>query len=217
MPAVRDSRTPEASSPPPVPYRSELIRKALHVATALTVPLLMLHLPTGAARLLLAAGAALGVGADVLRAFAPGFNTFIRRIFGPIMRADELPPAGGGLSFNGATCVLVGALLLGLLVPMPLAAAVLAAVLVADAAAALVGRRWGAHHWPGTTHTVEGSVAFIVAGTLVWKLAAGAPVHLGTIGLTAAAVVEALPLPINDNISVPLAAAGVLTLLGVGG
>lgn len=217
MPAVRDSRSSGApSQPPPVPYRSELIRKALHVVTALIVPAFMLHLPAPVSRSLLLLGAAIGLTADGVRAFVPSVNRFIRRIFGPIMRAEELPAVGSGLSINGATSVLVGAALLSVLFPMPLAAAVLAAVLVADAAAALVGRRWGRHPWPGTAHTVEGSIAFLVVGAIVWALVSGSPVYIGLPGLAVAAIVEALPLPINDNISVPLVACGVLFALGLG-
>lgn len=32
-----------------------------------------------------------------------------------------------------------------------------------DAAASLVGKRFGRYHWPGTKKTVEGTLAFIIA------------------------------------------------------
>ena len=213
MPAVRD---PRENASPPVPYRAELIRKALHVATALVVPALMVSLSPPVVRIGLAAGAALGIAADTLRAYVPAVNRVIRQVFGSIMRAEELPPVGTRWSLNGATSVLVGAALLAVLFSLPLAASVLAAVLIADAAAALIGRQWGRHAWPGTSHTVEGSLAFVVVGCIVWALASGTPVYVGAPGIVAAAVVESVPLPINDNISVPLAAAAVLTVWGIG-
>lgn len=216
MSVVRDSHGSDPAPNASVPYRAELVRKALHVATALLVPFFMLHVEEHVITPLLALGAIVGVGADGMRAWHPGVHRFIRHVFGSIMRPEELPAVGDGWSMNGATSVLVGAALLALLFPMSLAAAVLASTLVADAAAALIGRQWGRHLWPGTQHTLEGSLAFLGAGTVVWALASSAPAYAGLPGLLAAACIEALPLPINDNISVPLAAAAVLSALGIG-
>jgi dolichol kinase len=151
--------------------------------------------------------ALVAVAADVARAYSDAFNQWIRWIFGPLMRAEELPAVGERVIFNGATCVLVGAALLTLIFPLRVAVPVLTMTMLADAAAALVGRRLGRHPWGSLSATVEGSAAFVVTGLLVviWFPTLG--LGPAVAGVLVAAVVEALPLPMNDNIRVPLAAA----------
>lgn len=194
------------------PYSAELKRKALHLV-ALVVPLGMHVLGRTDALWILVPSSILAVAADVLRAYSPAFNAHIRQVFGPLMRTEELPAPGEGVVINGATSVLIGATLLTVLFPLPIAVAVFVMTMTADAAAALVGRAIGQHHWPGRPHTMEGTAAFIAIGVLVML-----PFELGLPGTMAgvlvAAIAEASPLPINDNIAVPLLAATVVTLLG---
>ena len=196
-------------------YAAELKRKALHIL-ALVVPLGMGWLGTNGALVLLAPATLLAVGADVLRAHSAPFARFIRSVFGPLMRREEMPPPGSGVVVNGATSVLLGATVLTLFFPIAVAASVFAMTMIADAAAALVGRRVGQHRWPGSTHTVEGSLAFVGAGMLVVAAAPALSLPVGALGVFIAAVVEAAPLPVNDNIRVPLAAALAVTLVQVG-
>jgi dolichol kinase len=78
---------------------------------------------------------------------------------------------------------------------------------VSDAAAALVGKRWGKIRWI-YNHTLMGTGAFIVSGVLIfiigyphlelWKVAA-------VVVLTS--VMEALLHRVNDNFSIPLISA----------
>jgi uncharacterized protein (TIGR00297 family) len=93
-----------------------------------------------------------------------------------------------------------------------------------DGAATLAGRRWGGWHWPwNRDKTSIGSAAFVVAGTvmgfvLAWALrgfVAPPPslVFLLVATLAAAvvaAVVETLPIRLDDNLSVAAAATLVL-------
>lgn len=190
----------------------EAKRKALHLL-ALVVPLLMWILGKPVSLALLVPSALLGVGADVWRAYSPRFNDVIRRLFGPLMRGSELPPVGQGVRVNGATCVLVGATLTTWIFPLRIAVPVFAMFMIADAAAALVGRSVGRLHWPGSSRTVEGTAAFIVAGLGVMAcFPSHSPLVAGAAVLTAAAT-EAAPLRVNDNVRVPLAAGAVVALL----
>jgi len=193
-------------------YRAELRRKALHLL-ALIVPLGMYILERETALILLLPVTGAAVGADVLRAYSASFSQHIRRVFGPLMRAKELPPVGSRVVINGATSVLVAASLLALFIPLEIGAPILAMTMIADAAAALIGRAFGRHRWPGRPHTVEGSLAFVVSGSAV-VFALGMPWIGGAAAVVSAAVVEAAPLPLNDNIAVPLTAA--LVAWGIG-
>lgn len=193
-------------------YGAEIRRKALHLL-ALVVPLGMYLLGREDALWILVPASTLAVGADVLRAHSRPFSDHIRRVFGPLMRHEELPPPGEGVVINGATSVLVGATLLTVFFPLSIAVPVIVMTMTADAAAALVGRAVGRHTWPGRSHTVEGTAAFVATG-----LAVMIPFQLGVVstlfGVVAAAIAEASPLPLNDNISVPVFAASAVWAAG---
>lgn len=194
-----------AAVSPSLPYRGEVGRKALHLL-ALAIPLGMWTLGRPRALLFLVPVAGLAVSADVARAYSVPVNRWIRFLFGRLMRPEELPRAGTGVRLNGATCVLVGATLMAALFPMRLAAPVLAMTMLADAAAALVGRRLGRHPWGSLSATVEGSAAFVGTGLALMAAVPGPSLGPAAAGVLGGAVVEALPLPFNDNIRVPVAA-----------
>jgi dolichol kinase len=200
------------SAPESFSYTAELGRKALHLL-ALVIPLGMWSLGNPMAVYILGGGALLAVAADVTRAYSSNFSAWIRTIFGPLMRAEELPDVGTHVTFNGATCVLVGAALLALLFPLRIAVPVLTMTMLADAAAALVGRRIGRHNWGSLSATVEGSTAFVLTGFAVMAAFPSLAFAPAAASVVVAAAIEALPLPVNDNIRVPLAAA----LVVVGG
>jgi len=194
------------SSPPRFSYAAEVGRKTLHLL-ALVIPLGMWALGTPLALYVLALGAGIAVTADVARAHLPAFNEWIRRVFGPLMRTEELPPVGAGVTFNGATSVLVGATLLLLIFPLRVAVPVLTMTMLADASAALVGRRLGRHPWGTLSSTIEGTAAFVATGVAVMFFFPALALGPATAGVLVAAAVEALPLPVNDNVRVPLVAA----------
>lgn len=204
-----------------LPYRDEVRRKALHLL-ALVVPLGMALLGRTLALAVLLPSAALAVTADVLRARSHAFASWIYRVFGSMMRAEERPAVrpdgerGAGtapLILNGATWVLITAALLALLFPLTYAVPAFAMFMVADAAAALVGRRLGRHRWPYSDRTLEGSAAFLVVALAVlacfpavsWPAAAAAALS--------GALAEVPTAPLNDNVRVPLVAAGTLWVI----
>lgn len=212
-----------ASGAHDLPYRAELRRKALH--------LLALALPLGAALLgkpralyVLVPGALFALFCDVLRSQSRRFARIIRRIFGPLMRADEWSDASSsdallGVRVNGATWTLVTMTLLVFLFPVPVAVAAFSLFMIGDAAAALVGRRWGRTSWGDGPRTVEGTAAFVgFAGAAVAPLVAtgylAVPWGTTALAVIAGAGAEVLPRPLNDNLRVPLVAALVLHLLG---
>lgn len=187
-------------------YTGELGRKTLHLL-ALSIPLGMRWVGMPLALYILGPMALVAVTADVARAYSTPFNTWIRNFFGPLMREEELPEVGAGIRFNGATWVLVGAVLLVLLFPLRLAVPVLATTMLADAAAAIVGRRWGRHAWGSLSATVEGSAAFVATGLAVMACFPAVSFGPAAAGVVGGATVEALPLPVNDNVRVPLTVA----------
>lgn len=194
------------ASNPSLSYTGEIGRKSLHLL-ALSIPLGMWGVGMPMALYLLAPAALLAVVADLLRSYSESFNTLIRWIFGPLMRPEELPEAGTEVRFNGATCVLVGAVLMVVLFPLRVAVPVLVMAMLADAAAALVGRRIGRHHWGSLSATVEGTAAFVGTGFAIMACFPAIAFGPAAVGVVVGAVVEALPIPVNDNIRVPVVAA----------
>ncbi len=193
-------------------FRAEVGRKALHLL-ALGVPLSMAWIGAPLAVWLVSIAAVLAVAGDALRVVWPPFRRFIRHVFGGLMRPSEWPDAGASFTLNGATSVLAACALAGWLFPLDVAVPVLCAALIADAAAALVGRRFGRHAWGTHGRTVEGSAAFVVSAAVVLAGFGTAALPLGGAALVGA-MLEALPLPLNDNIVVPLGMGAVLVGLG---
>jgi dolichol kinase len=224
-----EEKTPETdttSDTHELPYRAELRRKALHLL-ALALPLGAALLGREAALWVLGSAALLALTCDALRSRSRRFARLIRRIFGRMMRDDEwgdgkrsdgeTSDAFFGLRINGATWTLVTMALLVALFPLPVAVASFALFMIGDAAAALVGRRWGRTTWGDGPRTVEGTAAFLVAaGLVVAPLAAvgylPVPAWAAALTVAVAAAAEALPRPLNDNLRVPLATALVLFL-----
>lgn len=141
------------------------------------------------------------------------------------MRADEWEPeeaaanTGLGIRINGATWTLVTMAALTLLFPVPVAVTAFSLFMVGDAAAALVGRRYGRIPWGDGPRTVEGSIAFVVAAALTVAPLVGIgyiamPWWIPALAVVVATGAEALPRPLNDNLRVPFTAALVLHFLG---
>ncbi|MEW6269417.1 MAG: diacylglycerol/polyprenol kinase family protein [Thermodesulfobacteriota bacterium] len=114
----------------------------------------------------------------------------------------------------GATPYAIAILLTILTFPKPVALIAIYTLAIADPLSAVVGIRFGRHRLVGRK-TVEGSLAFLVATFAVASavLAWSTPMPLSTrlaaslvIGVVGAAV-EALPVRIDDNITIPLGVA----------
>jgi len=105
----------------------------------------------------------------------------------------------------------------------PLAVSGLMALTWGDAFASIIGRRYGTrpYRFFGHARTMEGSLAMFIASSVSIALTlyflAGRELHesiaLAMIAATVAAGVEAVSLYGSDNLTVPLATAGILYLL----
>ena len=142
---------------------------------------------------------------DVLRLRWPPFRRHVHARVGDYLRAHEQHRLTSVHYLTLAACMLAW------IAPRAIAAAALGFLVLGDALAAVVGECWGRRRWRGKSF--EGSLACwagcVVAGALFL------PQELGAVVVAAllASVVEALPLGVNDNLSMPFAAAAALWLL----
>jgi len=209
-----------ASSPPDPSLSGEAWRKLLHLLSILPA----LAIPVISARsslFILLPALSAGILADWARVRSPGFNGFVDRSFGWMMRSTERPAVGDPISINGATWVLASLSLLILIFPIPIALTAFSLFMVGDAGAAVIGRRFGRHMWGRTGCTIEGSTAFFIAGLVTAILIGGdflswTPYSFPTAGLAiataAACVAELSSVPVNDNLIAPFIGALTLSL-----
>lgn len=144
---------------------------------------------------------------ELARLFIPRFRNKIHPFFSPIMRAAEEK------KLSGVTYLLVGAGVTIYLVEKDVAIIALLLVSLSDAAAAIVGTAYGKIHlWQ---KSLEGSVAFFTVTGVMMILASDLSLEQKLAGMVSGTLVELLPFPVNDNLSLPIVTA--LAMQAAGG
>jgi len=198
--------TPEGSDAEGRP--ENFSRSLFHVANA-AAALLVIEL---APRAMLPLASAF-LGAAVLmeggRKLSPTINAALMRVFAPVAHPHE------HTHINSASWYTLALFALALTGQPPVCAVGVVVLGLADPAAALVGRRWGRHRL-ANGRSLEGTLAFVAVGTVaatavLWALhpalrfAVGAAMAFS--GATLGGLVELASDRIDDNFSIPLAAA----------
>ena len=190
-----------------ITFGQELLRKATHIG-ALIIPggyyvltlskqeMLIIMVPITVGMIVL----------DISRLRQwPLWTGFAGKILSPLIRRHET--AG---DFTGATYILLSVCLTVALYSKPVAIAALAFIIVGDSLAALIGRRYGRHRIG--RKTLEGSLACLFGTVLVALVVPGLPIGIRLLGAVIAAIGEALPLGVDDNLSVPILSGLAMTL-----
>lgn len=188
--------------------KRELARKAIHVSST-AVPLLVWLLPRSAAIALLVPVAALALTIDLARHRIRPFRYHFLRHTRTMLRHHERH----GLA--GATWMAIAYAAAAVLFPKPVAVAAMLFNGLGDAAAALVGKRWGRRRtawgksWEGFA---AGLLVDLAIGVGAWMLSGGVvSLPAAVLGALVAATVEFAPLPLDDNVRVTLAGgAGIM-------
>lgn len=183
------------------PDRAELGRKAIHVAASLCAAAVVWFLAPLPAALILATATLVALKVELLRRVSARFARRFHGWLGSMLRARE------SRRITGATTLAVGYTLAAVFFPGTPALLGILLTGVADAVAALVGKRFGRHRYPGGK-SIEGSLGFfVVALAIVWSVSGTGPGP----ALALAALVtllEAPTLPVDDNLYLPVVAAG---------
>jgi dolichol kinase len=200
----------------PISYREEVKRKLIHLSS-LWMPVAILLLP-GRLTSTILFGILFFMTLAVERAYVlkvpvitPVYNFF----FGKMLRKEPSPNAW--IVSGGAPVYAAAALTCLFFVPL-CAAAGMAVLMTADAAAALIGRKFGKHKLVNGK-SLEGTLAFVLTGVLAAGVCISAvgvssllPYVLPAVILAALAELFQKQLKVDDNFSIPLVTAGFLQL-----
>jgi len=179
----------------------ELLRKSVHVS-AVVIPLAVWFLPPLIWRPFLYGLTLVVLVLDLARLKHPRLRAYARRMVGRSLRRHEQR------ELTGASYMAIACLMVAELYPLEIAVASMGYLIVGDALAGFVGKSWGRRplafgkSWEGT---LSGLAANLAIGTLV--LGVTAPALLGAL---LGSLVELLPLPLDDNLAIPLIAGGIL-------
>ena len=185
----------------------EASRKSIHLLVSLGVAALVWRLPPVHAASVLAAATGVALAIEALRLSSDRFRAAFIARFGPMLRDAETA------RLSGATSLALGYTLAAVLLPGRPALAAVLIVGIADALAAVIGRRWGRHRYPGGK-SVEGSAAFFVVTLGICHLL-GAALPGAVMAAAALTLVESATLRLDDNLYLPVVAAAVFA--GVAG
>jgi len=193
----------ESNSRPEFSVKRELQRKSIHLGMII-IPIWIYVTPPNWALLGLIIATSATVAMDLLRLSDHRLRRFFLRLFRSLIRSHEQE------HLLGSTYFMIAALLSVLAFDDTIAIAALTFLIIGDTAAAVVGKKYGKPMYWGKSP--QGSLAcfascLIIGAALLdnqWVIVTGA---------LAATVAEALPVPMDDNMRVPIVSGLVMQLV----
>ena len=180
-------------------YRNEVYRKMIHFGSAVFPISYYYSLSREQMLWLLGGLSALFLIGELLRMNVGPFKRFFKLIFSAVVRESE------DHTITGATTVFIAGFLTVLIFERPVAIFAMLILSLADATAALIGRKWGNHSL--FEKSVEGTMTFLIVALALAFLLPDLPRAGAVAAAGIATVAEVLPSPIDDNLIVPLSAA----------
>ncbi len=188
-----------------ISWKGELCRKGIHLIS-LVIPISFFLVDFRIVLLCLIIAFTISGFFDLLRIFGNDrVKIFLGTNFGFLLRPREKK------SFSGATTILLAGILVFLLFDIEVAAAAMMIIVIGDTFAALIGRYFGKYRFFGKS--LEGLITFILSANIAVNFIPGMPSDVAFMGVIVGAIVEFLPLLIDDNIVVPLIAGAVMQVL----
>lgn len=188
-----------------IDYKNELLRKGIHLVS-LSIPVVYYFITRELALMILVPLVIFSITADLYRYRNNTFGNIFYKIFGFLLRDHEKDHVKKNL--NGATYVLIAAVITVLIFPKVIAVSAFAILIVSDISAALIGRRFGKVKF--LSKSLEGTSAFFISACIVILLApkvAGLPVEylIGFIAAFVGAIAENISYGYaDDNLTIPL-------------
>ncbi|MEW6507823.1 MAG: diacylglycerol/polyprenol kinase family protein [Bacteroidota bacterium] len=145
-----------------IDYQSEVLRKAIHLCS-LSIPVVYYFITRELALTILIPLTILSLFIDLGRYYFKPFSDFFYKVFGFLLRSHEKDEKRKSL--NGATYVLISAVIVISFFPKIFAVAGFAVLIIGDIAAALIGRKFGQTQF--LLKSLEGTIAFFVFSCIV--------------------------------------------------
>jgi acyl phosphate:glycerol-3-phosphate acyltransferase len=184
-------------------------RNLYHIFGGLIIAIPALFLPGIFIIIFLAVLTFLALSFELVRLRIGAINTWFLGFFHSMAKAGETT------SLTGTTYMLMASLASFILFPKNVAALAVAFLAIGDSLAGIVGRSIGKRQILGKTIegdltcffscAVTGMVFYFAGISIAW------PIIL--IGAFTASLSEAMPIPINDNLTMPLLSGAVMTLM----
>jgi len=195
-----------------LPVKAELLRKSAHLISLVLV-LLYPRLTTSMLLVLLVPISLILMLLEIFRARSHKFSDTIIARFHYVLRSKEIETSKGPSNVIGSSWACWSFTLLTLWFPLHVAIPCFAMFLWADGTAAIIGKVWGRNYWPKSHKTLEGSLAFLLAGLFMMSFFPKALLGGGFIAVIVAALAEIPEGPLDDNFRVPLIAATTMYLV----
>lgn len=148
------------------------------------------------------------IGLDLIRLNVPAVNTFMLNRFSSFFRQNEAH------KLTGTAPYILGIGLSLYAFSEPIATAAICFLAFGDVAATTIGERYG--RTKIGNKSLEGTAAFVIAalaaGGVLLLIGSGTNPWVMVLGALAAAGVELLTIPINDNLVIPIVSGGVMEL-----
>jgi dolichol kinase len=195
-------------------YRDELVRKLIHLFS-LSIPIIYYFVSRSDAILILSILTFLALLLDLTRYLSPAVGKIFYAVFGFLLRKHELDTRKKNL--NGATYVLISALICVILFPKILFITAFSILIISDSMAALIGRKFGKHKL--FAKSLEGTLAFFVSASIVVFVTPKVndlPVEylIGIIAAAVGAIVENVSFGFaDDNLAIPISIGFTMWLL----
>ena len=190
--------------------RQELFRKTIHLCTNSIIPLayLFLNIPRIWMIILIGTVSMVFVIIDFGRTRIGWLSEIFGKLFNGMLRSHELEG-----KLTGASYVLIGSFIAVGIFSKEIAVLALLFTAIGDTAAALYGRKFGKIRiW---NKTLEGSIAGLIACTIIALFFPQIPNIIKFSGAFAAMFIELLPINIDDNLRIPLFSGFVMYILSI--
>lgn len=194
-----------ASEHATIDYKSEILRKAIHLCS-LSIPIIYYFITKELALKILIPLLIISLIIDLGRYYFKPIQDFFYNIFGFLLRKHEKDHKKKNL--NGATYVLISAVIVILIFPKVFVVTSFSVLIIGDIAAALIGRKYGKRKF--LLKSLEGTLAFFIFSCIVVLFTPKVQGNIfefiiGFISVAVGAVAENVSIGwADDNLTIPI-------------
>jgi len=191
---------------------SKIIKRGLfHIFGGISIVVAALYLPRLALLISVCVATLIFLSFELMRFRVSVVNRWFLSNFSSLLREEETS------RFTGTSYMLVASLIAFLTFDRDIAILALSFLAVGDAMGTIVGTLIGKRRL--LRKTLEGDLACLlsctVIGLIFYYIGFGVPLLTILAGAVSAAIIEAIGLPINDNLTIPIIAGLIMTLIPI--